>query len=115
MATPELLKRDLQVLVEKGVISTSEQNLRSKIDSLIRSIRNLEEKRSRLNYELKKQKNSLARKRMELKKNSKHLPARQSTTLKFGVNETGIVSKLQNVQTNVDNYLLRESALILDD
>jgi hypothetical protein len=114
MTLPEFPYRDLQVLVENKVISTSEQNLRSKMDSLIRSIKNLEEKRSRIDYELKKQKSSLARKRMELKKDSKHSKARLSTALEEGVISRKI-SPQQIDGANVDDYLLRESALILDD
>lgn len=46
----------LTQLEEAQVISTSEKNLRSKIDSIVRSLENLSEKRARIDFEIKRQK-----------------------------------------------------------
>ena len=64
----EAKKDPEEVLNEAGLITDSEKNLRSKIDSIIRSIENLSEKKARIDFEIKKQKKSLIRKRIELKR-----------------------------------------------
>lgn len=110
---PKLLTSQLDVLTEAQVISTPERNLRSKIDSLLRSIENLESKRARIDYELKKQKRSLARKRMELKKDSKHLKAKTESALKAGVLIEQADPRFP--WNSIDDYLLQESARKLDD
>lgn len=96
------------------VITQPQQNLRSKIESLIRSIDNLEAKRSRIDYELKKQKRSLARKRMELKKDSKHLRAKTESALQSGALNESFHSRTVNI-LNQDSSLLQRSAEILDN
>lgn len=105
---------DLQLLQENRVINGPEANLRSKVDSLIRAVKNLEEKKSRIDYELRKQKKALTRKRLELKNNSRGVKARVAT-----VSETADLFDTRSLWapdlSKVDNYLLRESARILDD
>lgn len=112
MDDTEILKQQLQILKEAGVISEPEQNLRSKVDSLVRSIENLSAKKLRIEYEIKKQKRSLARKRMELKKGSKHSKAKLESAL-----ESGLLIENSGRGSTTDptlDYLLRESARILD-
>lgn len=71
----------LDALLEQKVISDSEKNLRSKVDSIVRSIENLTEKKARLDFEIKKQKKSLTRKREELKRVSNSTQVRERLTL----------------------------------
>lgn len=105
------LNQDLDYLFEKGLISVSEKNLRSKIDNIIRSIENLQQKEIRIKREIETQKRSLTRKRIELKKNSKSLKKKTTS-----------VSESLEIQTPYgrnreayDNCLLRESNRILED
>lgn len=62
---------EIELLSESGFITTADKNLRCKIDSILRSLENLEAKKMRINFEIKKQRISLFRKREELKKVSK--------------------------------------------
>lgn len=102
----------LSRLNEVSVITEPEKNLRSKMDSLLRSIENLTAKKLRLDYELKRQKRSLARKRLELKKVTK-LTVRIETAQEIGsLNEQTVTAK--DALTTIDNYLFQESARILD-
>lgn len=112
MSDTEILNQQLQLLSEAGVISEPEQNLRSKVDSLVRSIENLTAKRLRIEYEIKMQKRSLARKRMELKKGSKHSKAKLESALETGL-LIGEFGRKITTDPTLD-YLLRESARILD-
>lgn len=103
-----------EILSESTAPRTSKQNLESKIESLIRSIRNLSEKQMRLEFELKRQKKSLARKREELKRVSK------TTQIKGNLSLEGSVLESQNQETRTDDIkrtqsLLQESARILEE
>lgn len=113
MINPALLQ-SLAALNEAQVINKPQKNLRSKIESLIRSIENLEAKRARIDYELKKQKRSLARKRMELKKDSKHLASKLESATGSGVLNEHVQRQIQDLR-NQDNSLLQKSAEILEN
>lgn len=93
---------------------TSKQNLESKIESLIRSIQNLSEKKLRIDFELKRQKRSLARKREELKRVSKSSHAKTQISL-----ESSVESQIEETSSVVDykrtQSLLQESARILEE
>lgn len=110
---PELFQLTLHELTKAKVISEPRANLRSKMDSLLRSIENLEAKKSRIEYEIKKQKRSLARKRIELKKDSKSSMAKLESALESGV----LIREISpgEPKASIDDYLLQESARILDD
>lgn len=112
MKKPEFFDENLETLLETSLITSPEKNLRSKIDSLIRSIENLTAKKLRLEYEITTQKKSLARKRMELKKATKHL----KVNLESAVNSALLSEAVQSSDpaNEVDNYLLQESFRILD-
>lgn len=112
MSQPEALSQELQLLLETNLITDPEKNLRSKMDSLLRSIENLSAKKLRLEYEIKVQKRSLARKRMELKKVSKHFKATLESAQDPKLQE--VVSSQRDLTLDVDNYLLRESYRILN-
>lgn len=107
---------DLQFLCESGVITTEEKNLRSKVESISRSLKQLSEKRLRLDFEIKRQRKSLARKREELKRVSKRTSAKLSLAL-----ETGELNSRFSPEEDVkelrryDDNLLRESSLLLED
>lgn len=113
MIYPELLQ-SLIALNEAKIVNKPQQNLRSKIGSLIRSIENLEAKRARIDYELKKQKRSLARKRMELKKDSKHLAVKVESATGSGMLNEHVQQEIRNLR-NQDNFLLQKSAEILEN
>lgn len=103
-----------EILSESTAPRTSKQNLESKIESLIRSIRNLSEKQMRLEFELKRQKKSLARKREELKRVSKTTQIKGNLTLESSDPES------QYQETRTDDIkrtqsLLQESARILEE
>lgn len=102
------------ILTENSAPKTSKQNLESKIESLIRSIENLTEKKLRLDFELKRQKKSLARKREELKRvsNSK-TKAKVSLTLE-GSQESQISETTKNDFKRTQS-LLQKSARILEE
>lgn len=104
----------VSVLNETQVITGPDMNLRSKIDSLMRSIENLTEKKLRIDFEIKKQKRSLARKRNELKKSSAHFRARLESADKIEFKNGETYSRRELVEA-VDNYLFQESDRILND
>lgn len=112
MSQPEAIAQELDILLEHKLITDPEKNLRSKMDSLLRSIENLTAKKLRLEYEIKVQKRSLARKRMELKKVSKHFKATLESAQDPVLQE--VVSREKDLTLDVDNYLLRESFRILN-
>lgn len=103
-------------LEETKVISTADKNLRSKIDSIIRSLENLSEKKARIEFEIKRQKKSLTRKRAELKKVSRSNQAKLSLSLESGavVTDTSPQEETLNLQI-LDSKLLQESSQQLDD
>lgn len=109
-------KVQLHYLEKTQMISSPEKNLRTKIESLLRNLEQLESKKSRLDYEIRKQKKSLIRKREELKKASKSLKTRtslvqESLELNGNFNELEAVLEIRKL----DNILLQESNQILDN
>lgn len=112
--TPEEQKF-LIALTESNIISDSEKNLRSKIDSIVRSIENLTEKKLRIDFEIRRQKKTLTRKREELKRVSKRNTARASLTLESS--EPNGVPDLTDVQVldKFDQQLLERSFRIIEE
>lgn len=110
---PEVSKsHSLQEAASRKLISTADQNLRSKIGSLIKSIENLQEKRSRIDYEIKKQQKSLARKREELRRAASRLSVQKKKVLSESDNST-LESYIFGVIQKIDSALLRESDQLL--
>lgn len=105
------IEEDLVFLERTKIISSSEKNLRSKIDSIIRSIENLTEKKLRIEFEIKKQKLSLERKRLELKKSHKTTKVKVKAALESGSIQVTSEGTDPNM---IDNYLLRVSHQILE-
>lgn len=105
---------DLTFLEENSIITTEDKNLRSKIDSLTRSLENLSQKKMRLEFEIKRQKKSLIRKREELKRVSK----RNTVKLKLALEAGNLVSYPTEEQITwlrkFDSNLLQESNLVLE-
>lgn len=89
------------------------QALASKIESLMRSIENLSQKKIRIEFEITRQKRSLARKREELKRVSKSLNRKVSIRLE-STDNPGQEKDLEG-QQKVFQRLLSESARILED
>lgn len=114
----ELLHEERQGVKEGTATSsaprTSKQNLESRIESLIRSIQNLSEKKLRIDFELKRQKRSLARKREELKRVSKSSHARAKISLESSV-DPQIEKETMMVEKKRTQSLLQESARILEE
>lgn len=106
----------IQLFEETGQISSSEANLRSKIQSLLNSLENLSQKKIRIEFEIRRQKKALARKREELKRTSKSLTAKGSIRL-----EASDLSRISSGAEKpltlqyVDQVLLRESANVLEE
>lgn len=111
MYSQKSIQKELELLERANLINDSEKNLRSKIDSIIRSIENLSEKKLRIEFEIKKQKQSLERKRQELKKSSKSTKLKVKAALESG---SIYVSPEGSDANFVDNYLLRVSNQILE-
>lgn len=108
-------KEPFDQFVEAGLITNSEKNLRSKIDSILRSIENLTEKRLRIEYEIKKQKKSLYRKRQELKRSSKTTRRKISLSLESVSNSGSLPIELDSRELRrLDSILLEKSNRILE-
>lgn len=101
-------ERLLTVFESQSVIATSEKNLRSKIDSICRTLENLSQKKARLDFEIKRQKKTLTRKREELKRVSKSNQAKVALTLESqGPSEHD--SEIESMIRRLDSRLLQES------
>jgi predicted nucleic acid-binding Zn-ribbon protein len=105
-------RQALQEAVSKKMISTADQNLRSKIGSLIKSIENLQEKKSRIEYEIRKQQKSLARKREELKRAHSRFSGQKKKVLSESSSSSLEIS-IEKTIDRLDSNLLRESDLLL--
>jgi polyhydroxyalkanoate synthesis regulator phasin len=104
-----------RIVESSGIIQTPVKNLSSKIDSILRSIQNLTEKKVRIEYEIRKQKASLTRKRSELKKAQKSTSRRIKISLESSdPTQQSKTEELQNFQKQVSK-LLEESARVLDE
>lgn len=108
-------QRFLSVLEEKSVITTSEKNLRSKIDSLIRSLENLSEKKLRIEFEIKRQKKALTRKREELKRVSKGNQSKLVLTLEESEFGPKLVPEGNSELRRIDSRLLQESNRLMEN
>lgn len=102
-----------EILTENTIPQNSKQNLESKIESIIRSIENLSEKKVRIDFELKRQKRSLARKREELKRVSKSSQAKVTLSLEQLNQATTETSSIEGYKRT--QLLLQESARILEE
>lgn len=101
--------------LQETVITTPERNLRSKIDSLLRSLENLTSKKLRIEYEIKKQKRSLERKRSELKKSNKTVTRRYRLSLENQTLQEAKSSQEIQEFLREDQLLLQKSSQMLDD
>lgn len=108
-------KSDLEILEEAGIISTPEKNLRSKIDSILRSLENLSQKKMRIEFEIKKQRKSLERKRLELKRSHKSQNFKAKFVLEnsnSNLDQTLIISIRE--QQRLDSIVLQKTDLVLN-
>lgn len=106
----------IQLFEETGQISSSEANLRSKIQSLLNSLENLSQKKIRIDFEIRRQKKALARKREELKRSSKTLTAKGSIHLEASeLAEVLCGTDRPLTLQYVDQTLLRMSANVLEE
>lgn len=106
----------LSRLQESEVITAPDKNLRSKIDSILRSIENLSEKKIRIEYEIRKQKKSLVRKRQELKKVTGPNQKKLTVTLESDTQaEAHQKEQLNALFRRIDSKLLQESSQVLDN
>jgi seryl-tRNA synthetase len=98
-----------------SIIQTPAKNLSSKIDSILRSIENLTEKKLRIEFEIKKQKKSLLRKKEELKKVQNSNRRRLKISLEAAnPNQDSIQEEFDLFQKEVSR-LLEKSARVLDE
>lgn len=108
------IRLEAAVPVQKKQIQTPEKNLKSKIDSLLRSLQNLSEKRARIEFEIKKQSKSLLRKREELKRVSTSTRAKLKVSLESSdAIQPEYSQDILAFQREV-SQLLEESARVLD-
>jgi chromosome segregation ATPase len=109
------VSRKERIEESSGIIQTPVKNLSSKVDSILRSIQNLTEKKVRIEYEIRKQKASLSRKRSELKKAQKSTSQRIRISLESSdPTQQSKTVELQSFQKQVSK-LLEESARVLDE
>jgi hypothetical protein len=98
-----------------GIIQTPARNLSSKVDSILRSIENLTQKKLRIEYEIKKQKKSLLRKKEELKKVQNSTRRRLKISLESAnPTQESIQEEFELFQKEVSR-LLEKSARVLDE
>lgn len=102
------------LLAEGKIPQSPEAQLRSKIQSILRSIENLSQKKMRIEFEIKRQKKSLERKRLELKKSKASSTSKLTLSIENQHYQfpSGIVQK--DIE-NLDSYLLSESSRILEE
>lgn len=108
-------REHLLAVIEEQAITKPDQNLRNKIQSIIRSLQALENKKLRIEFEIRQQKKSLTRKREEFKRISK----RNQVNLKLALEnqnlpEDQIQQNLELLKIN-DQKLLLESYQVLDN
>ena len=105
---------DSELLEEATLISTPAKNLSNKLDSILRSLENLAQKKARIEYEIKKQKSSLFRKREELKKVQKSY--RKKARLSLESSDPIVAQSVQELQrfSKRCSQLLTESQRVLD-
>lgn len=118
----EKMEEDLSSLLSEGVITDPEKNQRSKIASLVSQINLLTQKKQRLEFEIKKQKEVLARKRTSLKGRRKTSPNKKSSTAvkaSLSLEDFDLFNDLQEEELKklkrIDDTLLSESSRILEN
>lgn len=102
-----------EILNEKSEIkiSSPQQNLKSKIANLNRSIENLKEKKGRIEFEISRQKKALYNKRGELKKLNSKLTVKAKASLE---SNQGVIPVELEIEQKEIQQLLQESARILE-
>lgn len=97
-------------------INTPRKNLLSKMDSILRNLENLSQKKLRIEFEIKKQKSSLQRKRLELKKAQKSLRVKTRISLESAnsISEFQSEQELEEFLKRCSKYLT-ESQRVLDE
>lgn len=111
-----ITKEGSQKLNESNsIIQTPAKNLSSKVDSILRSIENLTQKKLRIEFEIKKQKKSLLRKKEELRKVQNSNRRRLKISLESAdPNSESIQEEFDLFQKEVSR-LLEKSARVLDE
>jgi hypothetical protein len=106
----------LETVTRNPRISDSSKNLRSKIDSIVRSIENLSQKKLRIEFEMRKQQQSLTRKRQELKKRSRSNRIKVRAALESSNTDLEQDSAKKEIEEllRLDSILLQESDRVLD-
>jgi len=104
-----------EVLEEAGLISTPERNLRSKLDSILRSIENLTQKKLRIEFEIKKQKASLLKKRQELTRSNKSRSAKLKIALESAnpARQPDLNQRIKELQ-RLDSIALQKADQVLN-
>lgn len=111
----EKQERYLLTLESGKLINTPEKNLRLKVESLVRNLEQLESKKSRLDYEIRKQRKSLVRKREELKRASKQMRTRDSAVFeRHSVLDEVLIDQAFEEIKRWDSLLLQKSDQLLD-
>jgi hypothetical protein len=97
-------------------INTPRKNLLSKMDSILRNLENLSQKKLRIEFEIKKQKSSLQRKRLELKKAQRSLRVKTRISLESAnsISEFHSEQELEEFLKRCSKYLT-ESQRVLDE
>lgn len=101
--------------LESFTLQNPTQGLKSKIESLIRSLENLSAKKLRIEFEIKRQKRALASKREELKRNSKSSQAKLKVSLESYNYDSEEAKKLLEDEYKRTQLLLQKSSQILEE
>jgi seryl-tRNA synthetase len=113
--TIQEVKKSVKVQEATSIIQTPAKNLSSKVDSILRSIENLSQKKLRIEFEIKKQKKSLLRKKEELKKVQNSNRRRLKVSLEAAnPNQDSIQEEFDLFQKEVSR-LLERTARVLDE
>jgi len=113
--TIQEVKKSDKVQEATSIIQTPARNLSSKVDSILRSIENLSQKKLRIEFEIKKQKKSLLRKKEELKKVQNSNRRRLKVSLEAAnPNQASIQEEFDLFQKEVSR-LLERTARVLDE
>lgn len=107
----EEIQSSLNNLRESNVISTSDSNLRSKTDSILRNLKQMQAKQERLEKEIKNQRKVLLRKREELKKASKRLRNSKKTNQALLESQSNFLAK-PGLQTDLENVRRYDSKIL---
>lgn len=114
MLIPEPTRVTLENAQNAGVISTPEKNLRTKLESILRSLQSLQSKKQRIEFEIKKQQQSLVRKRQELRRSSSTRSKRLRAVSEAQTQNSEFFEQMSKALQVLDSRLLQESAQELD-